>query len=381
MPAPVIGGEFVSGTRVFISYRRQDTAATAEHLHNSLARRFGADKVFRDVVTIEPGRDYATVIEQAIAGTSVFIALIGKRWLTLKGRDGVRRLDAENDLVRLEVESGLRHAPVVIPVLADGAEMPTPEQLPPSIAALAGHNAFRLSWHEEVGRIGRQVAQVERERAAREAAEIAERERLDLTRGGRVKAATWRSQTAAASFNVAISAMELSLERQGRHVRLAPADFWKSMEKVTGHPLDQGFMLADLVYVVDFVGIKARRGGARFVARSYPISSLDEAVAQLALGRPVLTGVQITQAWFEEPASTTGRIDEAQADPRNVTGSVLGAIVAWDPRLEELRLLTPWPTWGDGGEATLTRQAAERSLGGGEMRSIETVEMPAREDA
>ena len=137
MPAPVIGGEFVSGTRVFISYRRQDTAATAEHLHNSIARRFGADKVFRDVVTIEPGRDYATVIEQAIAGTSVFIALIGKRWLTLKGRDGVRRLDAENDLVRLEVESGLRHAPVVIPVLADGAEMPTPEQLPPSIAALA----------------------------------------------------------------------------------------------------------------------------------------------------------------------------------------------------------------------------------------------------
>ena len=140
-------------------------------------------------------------------------------------------------------------------------------------------------------------------------------------------------------------------------------------------------MLADLVYVIDFVGIKARRGGARFVARSYPISSVDEAVAQLALGRPVLTGVQITQAWFEELASTTGRIDEAQADPRNARGSVLGAIVAWDPGLEELRLLTPWPTWGDGGEATLTRKAAERSLGGGEMRSIETVEMPAREDA
>jgi hypothetical protein len=205
-------------------------------------------------------------------------------------------------------------------VLADGAEMPTPEQLPPSIAALAGHNAFRLSWHEEVGRIGRQVAQVERERAAREAAEIAERERLDLTRGGRVKAGTWRSQTAAASFNVAISAMELSLERQGRHVRLAPADFWKSMEKVTGHPLDQGFMLADLVYVVDFVGIKARRVDRLLHARIR--SSLAGRGA--ACARPTGADRCADHAGLVRGAGVDdGPHRRSLADLRNARGSVL----------------------------------------------------------
>jgi hypothetical protein len=47
MPPTVIGGESEPRMRIFISYRRQDTAATAEHLDASLAPRFGADKVFR----------------------------------------------------------------------------------------------------------------------------------------------------------------------------------------------------------------------------------------------------------------------------------------------------------------------------------------------
>jgi TIR domain len=106
-------------------------------LHASLGRRFGADRVFRDVVTIAPGRDFAGEIERAIAGTSVFIALIGRRWLTIKDRDGRRRLDDANDYVRLEVEAGLRHAPSVIPILVDGAKMPTRDELPPTIAELA----------------------------------------------------------------------------------------------------------------------------------------------------------------------------------------------------------------------------------------------------
>src|SRR5690349_17582213 len=94
-PSTLIGGAAGPRTRIFISYRRDDTAASAEHLYASLSRRFGKDKVFRDVVTIGPGDDFADEIERAIAGTSVFIALIGRRWLTIKSRDGRRRLDDE----------------------------------------------------------------------------------------------------------------------------------------------------------------------------------------------------------------------------------------------------------------------------------------------
>ena len=376
MSSTLIGGELGPRTRIFISYRRQDTAATAAHLHASLARRFGSDRVFRDVVTIEPGRDFAADIERSIQNTTAFIVLIGRRWLTIKNRDGIRRLDAPDDFVRLEVESGLRHAPLVIPVLVDGAEMPGPEELPPSIAELAQRNAHRLSWHEEVGAIGRQVALVERERAAREAAEQAERNRLDLTRGGARAVRSWRSRTAAASFNVVLRAMEISLEQRGHAVRLSARDFAKSMEEAGGRPLDQGFLFADMLRVIDFVGIRASRGSARYVARSYPVASLDDARSQLELGRPVLTGVTVTQDWFSEPASTTGRVERADGP---TLGGAVGAIVAWDPGPQELHLLTPWPTWGDGGEAILTRAVAERCLLTTDLRSVEPVAMPARD--
>jgi hypothetical protein len=53
-------------TRVFISYRRQDTAAAVEHLHHSLGQLLGKDKIFRDVDTIQPGQDFETVIQEPI---------------------------------------------------------------------------------------------------------------------------------------------------------------------------------------------------------------------------------------------------------------------------------------------------------------------------
>src|SRR4051794_37501364 len=122
----LIGGAPEPATRIFISYRRQDTAATAAHLHVSLGRRFGADRVFRDVATIAPGEDFAAEIERAIAGTSVFIALIGRRWLTVKGRGGGRRLADPGDLLRARGGGGRRHAGPVAPVPGDGAQRPRP---------------------------------------------------------------------------------------------------------------------------------------------------------------------------------------------------------------------------------------------------------------
>jgi TIR domain len=373
-PSIRISGKLGPQTRIFINYRRQDTAPAAAHLHASLARRFGAQKVFRDLVTIEPGQDFSAVIDQAIGATSVFIALIGRRWLTLKGRDGKRRLDDPKDLLRLEIESALRLGTPVIPVLVDGATMPTREELPASIADLAACNAYELPWHEEVARLGRRIAKIERERDERDATERAERERLDLTRGARVMPSAWRSQKATASFNVVIGAMEMSLAYQGQRVSLSSSDLWASMEKITGRQMDQGFVFADLVYVIDIVGVKAKRSEHRYIARSYPLTSLQDLPKQIEHGRPVLAGVRVFESWWREPSSKTGFID--LAEPGDLQGAIVGAIVAWDPAKEELKLLTPWPTWGAHGTATLTRAAAERSLDPSNLRSIEVVQMP-----
>jgi|SRR5216684_3770692 len=155
-------GKLASQTRIFISYHRGDTDPAAAHLHASLARRFGIDRVFRDRATIQPGQDFAKVIDAAISATSVVIALIGRRWLTTKMR-GKRHLKKPTDYVGLELESALRHKVQVIPVLVDGARMPTRRDLPASIGDLADRNA----WHEGIARLGHRIAQIQLERAER----------------------------------------------------------------------------------------------------------------------------------------------------------------------------------------------------------------------
>jgi hypothetical protein len=130
--------------RVFISYRREDAGYPAGWLFDQLAARLGADRVFKDVDSIEPGDDFAEVITEAVRSCAVLLAVIGDRWLAAAGQDG-RRLDDPGDFVRLEIEAALAQGVRVIPVLVSGARMPRPEQLPASLAALARRQAVELS--------------------------------------------------------------------------------------------------------------------------------------------------------------------------------------------------------------------------------------------
>jgi TIR domain len=110
--------------QIFISYRRQETRHLAGRLYDRLADRFGEDRIFMDVDSIEPGVDFSDAIQQAIGSSDVLLALIGPDWLTATDQDGRRRLDDPDDIVRLEVEAALECGVRVIPVLAEGATMP-----------------------------------------------------------------------------------------------------------------------------------------------------------------------------------------------------------------------------------------------------------------
>lgn len=132
------------GHRIFISYRRDDSAGYARAVHEALVRRFDAAQVFMDVDDIGAGQRFVEVIRQAVGETQVLLVLIGRRW---RGeRDGAAaRLDDPADFVRLEVAAALAGGVRVIPLLLDGAEMPAEAQLPPDLRALAGRNALTLS--------------------------------------------------------------------------------------------------------------------------------------------------------------------------------------------------------------------------------------------
>jgi alkylated DNA nucleotide flippase Atl1 len=132
--------------RIFLSYRREDTRYVVGRIGDRLMDHFGDERVFVDVDTIEPGLDFAEAIAAAVGSCEVLLAMIGDRWLDSTDRAGRRKLDDSNDLVRLEIQAALERKIRVIPVLVDGVAMPTPEELPPSLAGLARRQAFELSY-------------------------------------------------------------------------------------------------------------------------------------------------------------------------------------------------------------------------------------------
>jgi hypothetical protein len=141
--------------KVFISYRRRETAGHAGRLYDRLAEHFGDERVFMDV-RMEPGVDFVEQIDDAVTHCDALLSLIGAQWLDMRDAQGRRRLDDPHDFARLEVESALARDVKVIPVLLQDAKMPEPEDLPESLAPLARRHAIELSderWDYDVGRL------------------------------------------------------------------------------------------------------------------------------------------------------------------------------------------------------------------------------------
>jgi hypothetical protein len=131
--------------RIFLSYRRQETAWAAGRLDDALVQHFPAEQVFKDVDSIEPGEDFVERITAAVASCDVLLALIGPQWVTITDENGRRRLDDPKDWVRLEIETALTRKIRVIPILVDDARMPSATQLPITLAALVRRNAVEIN--------------------------------------------------------------------------------------------------------------------------------------------------------------------------------------------------------------------------------------------
>lgn len=131
---------------IFISYRRDDSAGWTGRLATDLQKRFGREVVFQDIGTIGAGEDFLEIIKRFLESCSAVLVVIGPDWSVVKDNKGVRRLDDPKDTVRTEIAQALQQKDrLVIPVLVGGAKMPTPDELPEELKALARRNAFDLS--------------------------------------------------------------------------------------------------------------------------------------------------------------------------------------------------------------------------------------------
>jgi hypothetical protein len=135
----------VVSCRIFINYRREDTAYPAGWLFDRLTQHFGKGQIFKDIDSIHLGDDFVEAMTTAVGSCDVLLALIGDRWTSVTDKDGGRRIDNPGDYVRMEIEAALKRDTLVIPILVGGAEMPTAGELPPSLAKLVRRNALELS--------------------------------------------------------------------------------------------------------------------------------------------------------------------------------------------------------------------------------------------
>lgn len=128
---------------VFISYRRDDSAALSRLIHHALCEHLDADDVFMDVEDIGWGEHFVQAIDRRLARADVVVVVIGPRWAEMLQQ----RLRGD-DWVRHEVGAALQRQRIgtlrVVPVFIDGAAL-VPQALPPELADLAFLNGPSFS--------------------------------------------------------------------------------------------------------------------------------------------------------------------------------------------------------------------------------------------
>lgn len=97
----------------------------------------------------------------AIAASQVCLVIIGPNWISASDEQGRRRLFLSDDWVRREVEIALASSRTkLIPVLVQGATLPSEDQLPESIRGLLDYQAKAIdheSWDNDSRALIRRV--------------------------------------------------------------------------------------------------------------------------------------------------------------------------------------------------------------------------------
>lgn len=149
--------------KIFISYRRSDSKDIAGRIYDRLVGRFGEDSVFYDKKNVPYGIDYRKWLKNEVQSCQVLIAIIGSQWLEAQDKYQKRRIDSENDWVRIEIESALAREDIpVIPLLVNGAKLPNPEQLPESLEKLAHRQAAKARTDDFDADMSRLITEIER---------------------------------------------------------------------------------------------------------------------------------------------------------------------------------------------------------------------------
>ena len=134
--------------RIFINYRKADSVKDAYLIAARLKDRYGERNVFIDE-NLKGGEVFPHILEKRLSQCSVMLAVIGSRWVEVSGNDGARRLNSQEDWVRLEIRRALERKIALIPVLVNGASVPRKTDLPADICDLVDRHAVAIRTEDQ----------------------------------------------------------------------------------------------------------------------------------------------------------------------------------------------------------------------------------------
>ena len=145
---------------IILSYRREDSAGVTGRIFDRLAQEFGTDRVFMDIDSMPAGVDFHDHLQEILADCGALLVVIGKSWRSQRKGQPARIMDPD-DWVRIEVETALERGIPVVPLLIDGASLPTRDQLPESLWPLLRRNALPVDsgrdFHAQLTRLVRDL--------------------------------------------------------------------------------------------------------------------------------------------------------------------------------------------------------------------------------
>ena len=145
---------------IILSYRREDSAGVTGRIFDRLTQEFGTDRVFMDIDSMPAGVDFHDHLQEILADCGALLVVVGKSWRSQRKGQPARIMDPD-DWVRIEVETALERSIPVVPLLIDGATLPTRDQLPESLWPLLRRNALPVDsgrdFHAQMTRLVRDL--------------------------------------------------------------------------------------------------------------------------------------------------------------------------------------------------------------------------------
>ena len=141
---------------IFIGYRHDD-GGYAWSIYQYLSFWFDEKDLFFDNERLASGEKYKPALTKAIEDSSVFLAVIGKQWLSAYN---LTRLAEEDDITRGEIRTALNSGIPIILVPCGQGRVPLHNELPDDIARMRDFHAHPIPDGEHVPALNRLLDQL-----------------------------------------------------------------------------------------------------------------------------------------------------------------------------------------------------------------------------